>query len=51
MEMESFVSDVRNDRVNTYITHQGFYASIATLMGFEAMMNNRIESWPEGLIV
>ena len=51
IEMESFVSDVRNDRVDPFITHQGFYASIATLMGFEAMWNNRIEPWPEGLII
>jgi predicted dehydrogenase len=51
VQMESFVSDVRNNRVDPWITRQGFYASIATLMGFEAMMNHRIETWPEGLAI
>jgi predicted dehydrogenase len=49
VQMESFVSDVRNNRVDPWITQQGFYGSISTLMGFEAMMNHRIETWPEGL--
>ncbi len=48
-QMESFVADVRNNRVDHYITKQGFYASIATLMGHEAIMNNEITYWPEGL--
>lgn len=51
VQMESFVSDVRNNRVDPWITQQGFYSSIATLMGFEAMMNKRIETWPEGLAI
>ncbi len=49
IQMESFISDVRNNRVDPWLTQQGFYGSIATLMGFEAMMNHRIETWPEGL--
>jgi predicted dehydrogenase len=49
MEMESFVSDVHRNRVDPWITQQGFYAGIATLMGFESMMNHRIETWPAGL--
>lgn len=49
MQMEAFVSDVKNNRVDPFITKQGFYASIASLMGFEAMMNNEITYWPEGL--
>ena len=49
VQMESFISDVRNERKDPWITQQGFHASIATLMGFEAMMNQRIETWPEGL--
>ena len=51
IQMESFVSDVRTNRVDPWLTQQGFYASIATLMGFEAMMNHRIETWPEGLAI
>ncbi len=49
IEMESFISDVRNNRIDPWLTQQGFHASIATLMGYEAMMNHRIEYWPEGL--
>ncbi len=49
MEMASFVSDVRNNRIDPWLTQQGFYASIASLMGFEAMINHRIENWPDGL--
>lgn len=51
VQMESFVADVRNNRIDPWITKQGFYSSIATLMGFEAMMNHRIETWPEGLAI
>lgn len=51
VQMESFVSDVRSNRIDPWITKQGFDASIATLMGFEAMMNKRIETWPEGLAI
>jgi predicted dehydrogenase len=49
VQMASFVSDVKNNRVDPWLTQQGFYASITTLMGFEAMINHRIENWPEGL--
>lgn len=49
MQMEAFVSDVRNNRVDSYITQQGFYSSVATLMGFEAMHRNEIVYWPKGL--
>ena len=51
VQMASFVSDIRNNRVDPWLTQQGFYGSIATLMGFEAMMNHRIETWPEGLAI
>lgn len=49
IQMESFVSDVRKNRLDPWLTRQGFYASIATLMGFESMISNRIVSWPDGL--
>ncbi len=42
---------LRNNRVDPWLTKQGFYGSIATLLGFEAMMNHRIETWPEGLAI
>ena len=49
MQMEAFVADVKKNRVDPFITKQGFYASIATCMGFDAMMNNEITYWPDGL--
>lgn len=49
VQMESFVADVRNQRIDPWLTAQGFYASIATLMGYESMVHRRIETWPEGL--
>jgi len=51
VQMASFVADVRNNRVDPWITRQGFHASIATLMGYESMLRQRIETWPEGLAV
>ena len=51
VQMASFVADVRNNRIDPWLTQQGFYASIATIMGFEAMMNHRIETWPQGLAI
>jgi predicted dehydrogenase len=49
MQMEAFVEDVRNNRVEPFYTKQGFYSSIATIMGHESMVNNEITYWPEGL--
>jgi predicted dehydrogenase len=49
MAMEAFVEDVRNNRVDPFITKQGFYSSIATIMGHKAMENNEITYWPKGL--
>jgi hypothetical protein len=49
MQMEAFVEDVRNNRVDPFYTKQGFYSSIATIMGHEAMVNNEITYWPKGL--
>ena len=51
IQMESFVSDVRNNRVDPWLTEQGYYSGIATLMGFESIMTNRIVTWPGGLSV
>jgi len=51
MQMEAFVADVRNNRVDSEITKQGFHSTIATLMGFNAIMNNEIVYWPEGLVM
>ena len=51
MQMEAFVANVIDNRVDTWITKEGFYASIATLMGYEAMKKNEIVFWPENLII
>jgi predicted dehydrogenase len=51
VEMESFVADVRQGRIDPWITEQGYYAGIATLMGYESILHHRIEYWPEGLTI
>lgn len=49
MEMEAFVSMVRDNRIVPDLLKQGFYASIATLMGYEAIQKNQIITWPTNL--
>ncbi len=49
MSLEAYVADVRNNRIDRELTRQGFYATVAVLMGFEAMMENKIVYWPKGL--
>lgn len=49
MEMEAFVNFVRNNEMDIEYTKQGFYSSICVLMGHQAMQENRIVYWPEGL--
>jgi len=49
MQMEAFVANVKDNRVDTWVTREGFYASVATLMGHEAMKKNEIVYWPENL--
>ena len=49
MQMEAFIANVRENRVDEVVTKQGFYSSIATIMGFNAIMNNEIVYWPKDL--
>ena len=49
MMLEAFVANVRDNRVDIEQTKQGFYSGIASIMGFESMMENKIVKWPEGL--
>lgn len=49
MEMEAFVANVRDNRNEKWVTREGFYASVAALMGHEAMRKNEIVYWPENL--
>ncbi|MEX0986946.1 MAG: Gfo/Idh/MocA family oxidoreductase [Bacteroidales bacterium] len=51
MQMEAFVANVRANRVEKWITKEGFYASIATIMGYEAMKKNEVVFWPENLVI
>lgn len=51
MQMEAFVANVRANRVESWITREGYYASIAAIMGFEAMKKNEVVYWPENLII
>ena len=49
MSLEAFVANVRDNRIDLELTRQGFYATVAVLLGFEAMMNDKIMYWPGGL--
>jgi len=51
MQMEAFIANVRQNRIDSWITKEAFYASIATLMGYEAMTRNEVVYWPENLIM
>lgn len=51
MMLEAFVANVRDNRIDLEQTRQGFYSGISSIMGFEAMMENRIVSWPRGLFM
>jgi predicted dehydrogenase len=49
MEMEAFVAMVRDNRFVPELLRQGFYATVASLMGYEAMQKNQIINWPSNL--
>ena len=49
MEMEAFVSMVRENRFVPELLRQGFYATIASLMGYEAIQKNQVITWPTNL--
>jgi predicted dehydrogenase len=49
MMLEAFVSFARDNYVDTELTKQGFYSSIASTMAFEAMMEKKMVFWPKGL--
>lgn len=49
MQMEAFVANVRNNRIDSELLKQGFYASVASIMGYDAIKNLEIIYWPENL--
>lgn len=51
MQMEAFVANVRAGRVEKWITREGYHASIAAIMGHEAMKRNELVFWPEDLMI
>ncbi len=51
MSLEAFVANVRDNRVDIELTRQGLYATVAVLLGFEAMMQNKIMYWPGNLVL
>ncbi len=51
MMLEAFVANVRDNRVDIELTRQGFYATVASLLGYEAMMQDKVMYWPENLAI
>jgi len=49
MQMEAFISNVRTNRIESWITKEGFNATIASIMGHQAMKKNEVVFWPENL--
>jgi len=51
MSLEAFVANVRDNRVDLELTRQGLYATVAVLMGFNSIMENKIMYWPKNLVL
>jgi predicted dehydrogenase len=51
MEMEAFVSMVRENKFVPELLKQGFHATVSALMGYQAMQENKIIYWPTNLPV
>jgi predicted dehydrogenase len=51
MEMEAFVSMVAENRFVPEFLKQGFYATVAALIGYESIQKNQAVKWPENLIL
>ena len=47
LEMEGFVLAVRNGRPHPGLLREGYNATVAVLLGLQAMQENRIIDWPE----
>jgi predicted dehydrogenase len=51
MMLEAFVANVRENRIDQMLMKEGFYATVAALMGYEAILENKIVYWPKDLIL
>ncbi len=49
MLIEAFISYARDNIIDLELTRQGLYASVAAVMGFEAIHQNRVVGWPQEL--
>jgi predicted dehydrogenase len=47
MQMEAFVDSVRENRMIPGLIEEAYNASIAALLGDQAMMENRVVTWPD----
>ncbi len=51
MEMEAFVAMVRDGKAVPEHLKQAYYATVSALLGHQAMLENRIISWPKELVL
>lgn len=49
MEMEMFAQSVKEDRIIPGLAEEGYNASIATILGYEAIQQKKVLTWPEEL--
>lgn len=47
LQLESFVKDVRQNKVNPFLLNQAYNAAISTLMGFESLHTGQLIEWPK----
>ena len=47
MQMDAFANAVRENKIIPGILEEGYYASIATLLGDQALSERRVVSWPD----
>ena len=47
MQMEAFVNSVRENRKIPGNLEEGYNATIASLLGDQAMMERRVVTWPD----
>ncbi len=51
VQMEAFVQSVKEDKPTPGLVEEGYYASIAALLGHRSMMEEKVVSFPEELMI
>lgn len=51
LQLEGFVDSALKNAPQAELVKEGFYASVAVLLGDQAMMEKRIVDWPDGLVL